>query len=111
MAKIIKRFVETDAAGMIVHVCTAEYTEPGEIKQADFQSEVDARVKGTAAESAAKGKTFLEVTGGSGLPHPAFHKWDGAKFVKKTRADFGKAPPACEPDQRPDPATFPEPPQ
>lgn len=110
MAGHERAYVEIDAAtGIILHAATETYTGHGFSSPEQMVAAVDQEVAALSQRVAARGRIFRDQTG-RGLPDPRFHKWDGAKWIKKTKGDFGPPPPAPQPDNRPDPATFPEPP-
>lgn len=46
------------------------------------------------------------------MPNPSFHRFNPAtkKYEKRPRSDFGPPPSQGQPDNRPDPARFPDPP-
>lgn len=115
MPPIVKRFVEADAAGKLLHVATVEYPEPTEVlegkqKRSEWAAGVEQAHRAMRDQVRARGLTFVDVP--RDVPNGMMHKLDPAtgRFIKKTRDDFGPPPPAGEPDRRPDPATFPEPP-
>ncbi len=109
----IRFLVEIDpATGRILHACEATYHEPddvvaGRAARAGFVAAVDREIAALRARVEGRGRAFRTPR----RPvSPEFHKFEGGRFVKKTRDDFGPAPALGEPDTRPDPATFPEPP-